>query len=63
MTTEQKILNLISRQDFVDWYQTGNFDKFITGDLECEKQIKFESAQKIVLKDLTKMLLAAGVIP
>ena len=29
----EKILNTLERQWFADWYNTGNFDKYISGDL------------------------------
>jgi hypothetical protein len=51
-----KILSLLERQKFADWYNTGNFDAYITGDMEHSKGITYEEAKEIVLTDLQKML-------
>lgn len=31
-TIEEKILATLESQKFADWYNTGNFDKYISGD-------------------------------
>jgi hypothetical protein len=48
----EKILSTLSRQKFADWYNTGNFDKWITGDLPKvpQNQVKKDIAQMFDLQ-------------
>jgi hypothetical protein len=57
MNAEQlkKIRQLLSTQRFADWYTTGNFDKWTTGDLKHETQKSQEECDAIIDKDIERL--------
>jgi hypothetical protein len=46
----QEILNVLSKQKFADWYNNGNFDNYITGEMKHDAE-----NEKIVIIDIIKM--------
>lgn len=54
MTSEQckKIRQILSRQSFADWYNEGDFNRWITGDFEHEEQLTREEAEQEINKDI-----------
>ena len=49
--TVKQVLNLLTKQNFADWYNNGNFDAYITG--EAWKQTPSEEQ---IIEELAKML-------
>lgn len=51
-----KLLWLFQSQRFADWYNSGDFDKYITGDLEHDAKISRQDAEKKIRSDIARML-------
>lgn len=51
-----RALEMISKQRFADWYTTGKFDKFITGDLEHETGKSYKDCENEIKDDIRKFL-------
>lgn len=54
MTQEQckRIRQILSRQSFADWYNEGEFNDWITGDLEHNEELTREEANQEIDKDI-----------
>lgn len=57
MTKEQckKIRAILSRKHFADWYNTGEFNDWITGDLEHNEELTREEANREIDKDIQQI--------
>jgi hypothetical protein len=51
-----KLIWLFQSQRFADWYNNGEFDRYITGDLEHGAKISKEDAEKKIRSDIARML-------
>lgn len=51
-----RVYEMLFRQKFADWYSKGNFDKFITGDMEYETKKSHEECKKEVRNDIRRFL-------
>ncbi len=54
--TITKLIWLFQSQRFADWYNSGEFDRYITGDLGHNVQISKEDAEKKIRSDIARML-------
>ena len=57
MTQEQckRIRQILSRQSFADWYNTGKFNDWITGDLEHRNQLTRVEGNAEIDKDIQRI--------
>lgn len=60
-TNLDKLIMLLESERFFQWYTTGRFDEYTTGDLAHVMKISNDKAREIVVKDLKIMLGRYGI--
>lgn len=51
-----RVMDMLGGQKFHDWYNTGQYNDFVTGDLEYNEKITYQQAESLVRQRLACFL-------